>query len=529
MGRAPPSSRSNKAAQVTEETGRRGRVHAVWLPAGIILAGALLRIAYASGSDVRNVYDDHFQVTRIILEQHRWPHPDENWQAYQPPLYHALSALTYWLVSGRSQTPPAVDATPEQWAAPLGLPCPYPWHMAGRKAIQLLSVAAGIGVLLLVWLTLRLLFPQAALGQSAGLALVAFLPRHIYMSGMATNDSLAWLWASLCVYAVLRALPARGKQPSAGYGWWVLAGVAAALAMWTKHYGLGSLGVLGAGLAAAVLVKDRSARRGQWRGAALALVVAIVLGAWPYVRTYRLTGSPIVSNFDRLPNTMTHQMPGELSRVSWLSFRPVRLVERPWVHLSTVDSFWTSLYAESWFDFGTSATIYQYRPWLNFVWPIWRDRTLTGRERERRGLMWDINIMPARLLWEGRLLIALGLLPSAVTLLGLGALWRRVPITAGVVLMASTALGVATPAFQTVRQPFRSSMKVTFALSALLALAVCFVSGCAWLTDRRHGNWLRAVVLANLVLLAAVVAYHFFDLALVFPGSPLYFARRDPL
>jgi cation transport ATPase len=166
---------------------------------------------------------------------------------------------------------------------------------------------------------------------------------------------------------------------------------------------------------------------------------------------------------------------------------------------------------------------------LNHVWPIWRDRTLTGRERERRGLIWDVEVMPARLLWEGRLLIALGLLPTAVTLLGLGAVWRRVPATAGVVLMVSAALGIGTPVFQTVRQPFRSSMKVTFALSALLALVVFFVAGYAWLTNRRYGNLLRAIVLANLVLLAAVVAWHFVDLALLFPGLPLYFARRDPL
>jgi hypothetical protein len=498
-------------------------------PLAILVAGALLRIVYAAGSDVRNVYDDHFQVTRIILEQHRWPHPDENWQAYQPPLYHALSALTYWLVSGRSQTPPAVDATPEQWAAPLGIPCPYPWHMAGRKAIQLLSVAAGIGVLLLVWLTLRLLFPQAALAQSVGLALVAFLPRHIYMSGMATNDSLAWLWASLCVYAVLRALPARGQPPSGRYGWWVLAGVAAALAMWTKHYGLGSLGVLGAGLAAAVLVKEGSARRSQWRGAALALGLALVLGAWPYVRTYRLTGSPIVSPFTRLPNTMGNQLPGELSRVSWFSLRPLRLLARPWVHLGTVDSFWTSLYAELWFDFGTSATTYQYRPWLNFVWPIWRDRALTGRERERRGLMWDVNVMPARLMWEGRLLITLGLIPTAVTLLGVGALWRRTSATAGLVLMAAAVIGVATPVFQTIRQPFRSSMKATFALSALVAFVVLFVAGYSWLSARRGGVIWRWLVAANLILLAGVAVWHFVDLAFVFPTCAEYFARRDPL
>jgi hypothetical protein len=95
MGKAPPSRRSSTAARVPEAGCRSAWARGVWLPGGILLVGAVLRIVYAAGSDVRNVYDDHFQVARIMLDERRWPHPDDNWEAYQPPLYHALSALTY--------------------------------------------------------------------------------------------------------------------------------------------------------------------------------------------------------------------------------------------------------------------------------------------------------------------------------------------------------------------------------------------------------------------------------------------------
>jgi hypothetical protein len=127
-------------------------------------------------------------------------------------------------------------------------------------------------------------------------------------------------------------------------------------------------------------------------------------------------------------------------------------------------------------------------------------------------------------------LIALGLGPTVVCALGVGAIWKRMPTTTiGVVLMTSALVGVATPLFQTVRQPFRSSMKASFALSALSALAVFFAAGYAWLSRRRGGPVWRALVLVNVAWLAVAVVWHFLDLALVFPHCAEYVARRDRL
>ena len=249
------------------------------------------------------------------------------------------------------------------------------------------------------------------------------------------------------------------------------------------------------------------------------------------MRTYRLTGNPIVTPYTRLPNKLAHGLPGDVSRISWTSLRIASLLERPWLHISTVDSFWTSLYGEAWFDFGTSATTNQYKPWLRFLWPKLANRAVADPlERDRQGLSWDVPVMPATMLWQGRLLIGLGLLPTALTVLGLATIWRRVPsATVSLVLVTSAGLGVATTLFQTIRQPFRSSMKATFALTATVALVVFFVAGYVWLTEKRYLAWVRWLVIADLVLLAAVATWHFADLAFIFPNSPQYFAHRDPL
>jgi hypothetical protein len=95
-----------------------------------------------------------------------------------------------------------------------------------------------------------------------------------------------------------------------------------------------------------------------------------------------------------------------------------------------------------------------------------------------------------------------------------------------VAIVIAAALGLATPLYQTLRQPFRSSIKATFALHAVAAFVLLFIAGTQWGLERRIGRWVRWVIVVNLVLLAAVVLWHFFYLAAIFPESPLYYAPR---
>lgn len=533
-----------RAAQTSiPSTPRRVSAVHTWLTLGIVLLGAALRIIYAAGTDVRNVYDDHFDVTKIMVNEARWPHPDDGWQCYQPPLFHAVGALVYRAFNPIGPVPTPIRATLEQAASNAGIPSPFPRHNAGRKAIQFISVVCGIGTLVIAWRSLRLLFPTNNFAQTAGTAFVALLPRHIYMSGMATNDAMTYLWVSLCVHAALHAVltpcrdtgAVRRGERSAGrragaLSWWVTAGVAAALAMWTKHYGLGCIAILSVAGAAKALATQGGARRRAIRDAVFAIALGLAFGVWPYVRNYVLTGDPVVSPFKRLPNKMGDQLPGELSAISWASFRFGSLIARPWLHISTVDSFWTMLYAELWFDHGTAVTAYQYRPWIEFVWPIWRNESLEGRERERRGLTWDLSVMPRVFVPQARVLYVLGLLPTALMVIGLFAIWREtggfVPAS---ILLTSMALGVFTPLFQTIRQPFRSSIKSTFVLHALIAMTILMVAGCECIARSRFGRWIRWVLAINLALLAVAVIWHFGYLSLIFPHTPEYFARRQPL
>ena len=547
-----------------------------WLPPAIVLIGSLLRIAYTAGNDVRNLYDDHFHVSRIMLDERRWPLPQDGWETYQPPLYHALGALTYYIVSGYS-TVHLQEPTPQEKYLPQGVVCHDARHLAGRKAVQFLSTASGVGTLVLVWLLLRLLFPHAVLAQSAGLLLAAFLPRHIYMSGMATNDAMTYLWASLCVYALLRAVhratggdsapavpsrsaPAAGdsRRPHAtpkgarlpseasttafapaaaapargwsSYGWWVLAGCGAALAMWTKQYGICVLPVLATVIPMSLFARTARARGALVRGALVSLGVALALGAWPYVRLYRLTGNPMASNVPIGKHVLDEGLPGDVRAISWVSFHLGSLLARPWIHISTVNSFWTVMYGELWFDYAMPCTVYTYAPWLESLGRGRATQPRTPREYEQRMFSWDPSVVPPVTLWQGRFIYTLAVLPTALTIVGLFTVWRRTgPVVGSAALMACFLLGVLTPLAQTIRFPYRPSMKATYGLHALIAAIVLFVAGFEWLSATRHGRWLRWIVVLDLVLLAGAVTWHFLYLADVFPYSAEYFVRRGAI
>lgn len=486
-------------------------------------SGMLLRVVYCAGNDVRHVHDDHFHVIRIMVEEHRWPRPDEGWQTYQPPLYHALGAVVY---SGTRSIAESLGATTESA------------HAAGRKAVQFVSAIAGCIALIFVWMILKCVFGARPALATLGLAVAAFLPRHVYLSGMATNDSLATMWMTIAMCALIRWHASGGAVR-----WAIVAGVTCGLAMLTKAYGLATLGVMVAAAPLAVLARIGKARDdtiapraeagdrqisacptpsvGQvLAGGAAMIMFALLVGAWPYARNARLCGSPFVSNYDLLPHAIWHQPPGRVSDVSFTSFRLGAVMDHPWLHITTVDSFWTQIYAEAWFDSGTTMTLYHYHPFARHISRAWSNDEKSPMERFVDQLSWESDVTPASELAAGRALLALGLIPTALMLVGLVVGMARISRSFPIGLLAVNLLAnLAIPVFQTIRQPHFSSMKATFCIGALASGAVLVAFGAEALGWRRR-RWLRGAVVVNFTLLGVVLAMHLVHVAF-FP--PDYF------
>jgi len=124
----------------------------------------------------------HEDYVQYILEKEALPLPQEGWEMHQPPLYYAASALLLGLFDLSPKDPP------------------------GCLVLHAVNGVFGLVQCYLLFLCLRLLFPQSLAAQAVGLLAGAFLPPVLYLSAFVTNDVLAALFITVAFYLCLLAL-----------------------------------------------------------------------------------------------------------------------------------------------------------------------------------------------------------------------------------------------------------------------------------------------------------------------------------
>lgn len=254
------------------------RKHKAWTSVyGILAAGALLRLFYVCFS---TIYDRQYDIGLIDLDAghtvtgghlayiqylfENWHMPDFNptsvYQFHHPPLHHFLCAV--WM-KGCSLFIRDTDLLEE--------------------SIQAVPFIAS---LLILWVLLRLL-KQSGLGEKAVrflMALFAFHPALVLLSGSVNNDCLALLFTLLCIYYAVEW----GRRP--GFGSILKLALFLGLGMMTKQ----NVAELAFPIGLLFLwVLWNAVRREGWKGKTVrGLVgqftvfglVSIPLGMWFYVR-----------------------------------------------------------------------------------------------------------------------------------------------------------------------------------------------------------------------------------------------------
>ncbi len=491
----------------------------------ILAGGIVLRVALTVLTPADKAYDNHVEPVQKILSTGRIPDAADCWECYQPPVYYVLSAGA-WAVA--------------QWGA-LGLGAPAATAEAlGRKMLQWVSCAAGVGVLLLSRRILRRCGVRGG-PQAAALALICFLPSHIRMSAMATNDALTYFIATAAVLAALWAA-------RRAWALWpcVACGSLAGLAVCTKAYGAVSVAAIVAAIAVARLVAPGAAGRAAGDGiaaplpkgylrrlltalrpAGVVLGAALLTGSGPAIRNLLTFGRPHVDNFDFFDTPMRFQPPGSAAAIDFRSFRFAALLHSPWLHTSHLDSFWAEMYGRLWFDYEGFHSSLSGHPGWEAHWkacaaahPRW------SRKRWEMLLAYGPEDVPPHFAWLGRLQYVAGLPLTALVLLGLlRGSWitlaasglalralllreaRSAPVSAAarsiptrgaaqtepptpahrprraairfatVLLTLHFWAAACVPLFQSLRLPHFAAMKEAFALSALASIAVAAAWG----------------------------------------------------
>ena len=283
----------------------------------IIAAGyCALGIVYLLATPAFEASDElvHYPYVKYLADGRGLPPPVSDralnpaqQEATQPPLYYALAALaTAWLDTGSAGAPYTINphARIGEPAATdnrnMVVPASGDEGLERRlvlavRLIRLLSLAMGLGTVLLTYQLARLVAPTRP-DLALGAALVnATVPGFLFIAASVNNDNLVTLLASLTLYLLLRIVRAgavggedAGAQPRVGP--LVLLGLALGGAALAKLGGLLLAPVVAVGLGYVAW------RRHDWWGlvrwGAIVGGVAFACAGWWYLRNWALFGDP---------------------------------------------------------------------------------------------------------------------------------------------------------------------------------------------------------------------------------------------
>ena len=324
--------------------------------------------------------DGHLAYIQYIQQHHCLPRADQGWEMFQPPLYYLLGAT---LLSALS-----LSVTQD----------------GGVMALRVMGMAIGIAHFVLVWASLRLLFPDERSKQRWGLLLAAALPPLLYLSQYVSNEGLAAALVSACLFLTLRMLKQErssmnlcgmvGTRSTASalirdvgdavervptkfrgamceslrgiYSWKACAGLGLCLgaALLTKATGLLVVPVV----VGALLWKSwLTPRAGTPRFAlpiaqlGLALAICAAVCGWHYERLWAQYGTPLIGVWDPRLGFSWWQDDGYRTSAFYLRFGSV--LAHPW--FSSFQSFGDGIYATLWGDglLGGKADALARPPW----------------------------------------------------------------------------------------------------------------------------------------------------------------------
>jgi tetratricopeptide (TPR) repeat protein len=379
---------------------------------------------------------EHLKYINYIQEHRALPLPNEGWEMYQPPLYYLIAAGALSACKLSTSDPGSI------------------------LVLRLIGAFMGIAQFVLVFLTLRLLFPARV--AFVGLLLAAFLPMHLYLAHYVTNEMLAAALTTTTLYLCLRLLKSDALRAS-DFAW---LGLALGAAMLSKAT---SILLLPIAIAAIVgkLAYARAPVAISLRNLALLLAICLAVCGWHYVRIWLRFGTPLLGNWDVISGFTWWQDPGYHTAADYLRFG------RSLLHplFSGFAGFADGIYSTLWGD------------------------GLCGGVSSLASA-WNQQPMMAGYLWA--------LIPTAFIFIGAVVAiiqFIRKPSSELFALLGFSGLIVLALNFMTLKIPSYAQAKAFYGLSALTPL--CFFGALGWETLTYRNGRLR-FVLGTLILVWAI-------------------------
>ena len=443
----------------------------------LFCAGAVLRLLLCWVNPPQNAFDNHYEPIFLILQTGAIPAKDACFQCYHPPVFYWISAIIGDMAVSGGMTPP---------------------HIV--KLLQFVCCFYGIATLGVCYLILKR-FPLSAFSSAIAFGAICFLPRHIYMSAMNSNDTISYLCVAISIYLIIVALE-RKLAPLR----LVLLSIVLTVTVFTKYTAFAVLPAVLAAVLWAYHVRLVVSRKQLWLSilAVFALPLS-VLGGYiaANVKHYH---SPLPWNVS-LYDPSVHR-PRDPEPISFVSFKPWEDVVTPILAPGKLHSFWTMLYSGMWFD--TEPYFLSFLDangdWWQHYYSWYRgEEPFPGRN-------------PSLSRWttlSAAGLILLGLVPLALVLIGgflcVSGKWKslfkaspahRASLSLFPVLLGFNIAGIIA---LTMRLPVYNSIKPSYLLNAMPAFMIFIALGVMLLEKNKI---LRRTTLVALGTLFALVTVH---------------------
>jgi hypothetical protein len=285
----------------------------------LFLAGAILRISLCWWNPTVNAFDDHWEPILMMMTSGSIPAKDACWQCYNPPVFYGVSAIV-----GKS-------------IMALGFPL-----LQVEKPLHLLNCMYGILNLVFICLILKR-YVRSGLSTVIAFGVACFLPRHIYMSAMNSNDTISYLFVAVSIYFFTIAI-----ERKLSLLFVVGTGIAVSITLFTKYT---TYALLPAMIIPLAIIYFKSSSIPKQKIVLMSVIMFVLPAALltSYaIANVRHYGALLPWNVT-LENPVLNQ-PRDYDDIDYFSFKPWDGVAEPFLVPGRMHSFWTLIYNGIWFD-----------------------------------------------------------------------------------------------------------------------------------------------------------------------------------
>lgn len=459
--------RRNRPRQVSspnQQTHRRSPSSSYNAVILVLALGVVLRLVVFIHMGYLN-NDDHLEVIKYVADHWLPARADQFNQAYHPPLYYFLAALSFSLGS--------------------------------IQAVHGVSLILSIATLWLIARLLRRLPWMDKKNHPWCLALAAFHPQFIMFSLFISNDTLAIFLGVLIYYQCVRV------QETLSFLNVLLLGVGLGFGLLTKGVFLAFVAPLTLFLGLTGWQRQLTYPQLGGRIAGF-LLIGTAIGCYKFVESYVVFGNPVISNLD-LQNWTQEQQPTWIGLRSLLDFNLLKLMQTPVISASTVHSYPLMIYGSFWYSLIPESTFVS-----NLVSPL-----------NRLGsIIYLLALCPTLLMLAGATRTGMAIVRFGFTAEIVPDAYRDRLIYEGTLLLiflSNLSLVLAVGLRHDVWSVFQGRLLFPSYFAFLLA----FAGGMEWINSSRLvTNAVRGLMIA---LIVVFVSYFIVEvwLAIVYPQDPL--------